>query len=264
VLTVQDSIKKAAKLAAAGMVKWYTGYKPGDVPGNLPDPYYWWECGAMFNALIDYWVYTGDDQYNKIVSDGMQHQIGEYNAFMPQNQSKSLGNDDQGFWGMAALSAAEGNLPDLPKDQPSWLALAQAVFNTQAGRWNEKTCGGGLNWQIFPYNNGYDYKNTITAACFFNIAARLYKYTKDQKYLDWAKKQWDWEERVKLFDKPSGYYFYDGKYEADNCTDRKEPIQWTYNPAVHLAGTAAIWNAVSLPIPFCPDYMYELTKPDRR
>ncbi|CAN9223482.1 unnamed protein product [Alternaria alternata] len=122
-----DSIKNAAKALSTNLRKYYTGDRLGDVPGNLPDPYYWWECGAMFNAFIDYWYYTGDDQYNAITEQALQHQIGDYNAFMPPNQTRTLGNDDQAFWGMAAMSAAENKLPDA-KDGPSWLSLAQATW----------------------------------------------------------------------------------------------------------------------------------------
>lgn len=200
----------------------------------------------MFGGLIDYWYYTGDDQYNNITVQAMQHQIGQYNAFMPNNQSKSLGNDDQAFWGMAALSAAENKLPDLPATGdlagPSWLALAQAVFNTQATRWNDKTCGGGLNWQIYAFNNGYTYRNTISNGCYFNIASRLFKYTGNQTYKNEAIKTWNWESRVGLFDK--NFHFYDGSDELKNCSDINQ-IQWTYNLGVHLAGAAAMWNAVS-------------------
>ncbi|PVH94068.1 glycoside hydrolase family 76 protein [Periconia macrospinosa] len=238
----EDSIKKVASQVAAGMRKVYTGDKPGDVPGNLPDPYYWWECGAMFGALIDYWYYTGDDQYNNITIQAMKHQIGEeIIAFMPQNQTKTLGNDDQAFWGMAAMSAAENKLPDM-KDGPSWLALAQGVYNTQVERWSN-TCGGGLNWQIFKFNQGFTYKNTISNGCFFNIAARLYKYTGNVTYGVEAEKHWDWEVKTKLFEvKDGGYHFYDGADERDNC-QKIEPIQWTYNIGVHLAGATAMWNA---------------------
>jgi mannan endo-1,6-alpha-mannosidase len=104
--------------------------------------------------LIDYWHYTGDTTYNTITSQGIQHQVGADNNFMPANQSKSLGNDDQGFWGMTAMTAAEYNFPNPPSDQPSWLSLAQAVFNTQAPRWDASSCGGGLRWQIFTFNTG--------------------------------------------------------------------------------------------------------------
>jgi mannan endo-1,6-alpha-mannosidase len=42
-----DSIKKAASTVAFDLMSYYTGNRTGDVPGNLPDPYYWWEAGAM-------------------------------------------------------------------------------------------------------------------------------------------------------------------------------------------------------------------------
>ncbi|OAL50121.1 mannan endo-1,6-alpha-mannosidase DCW1 precursor [Pyrenochaeta sp. DS3sAY3a] len=233
------SIKQAAKSLSTNLRQYYTGDRPGDVPGNLPDPYYWWECGAMFNAFIDYWYYTGDDQYNAITTQAMEHQIGDFDAFMPENQTKTLGNDDQAFWGMAAMSAVENKLPDLPDGKPSWLALAQAVFNTQKSRWDTATCGGGLKWQIFVFNRGYDYKNTISNGCFFNIAARLYKYLGNQTYYDWAEKAWEWELSVGLMS--ADYHFFDGTTDKTNCTELQR-IQWTYNAGVHMAGAAAMWN----------------------
>lgn len=31
----------------------------------------------MFGTLLDYWRYTGDDQYNDMMREGMVHQFGE-------------------------------------------------------------------------------------------------------------------------------------------------------------------------------------------
>lgn len=113
----------------------------------------------------------------QVVSQALLFQTGPDNDYMPPNQTKSEGNDDQGFWGMAAMSAAEVKFPNPPDDQPQWLALAQAVFNSQAERWDNTSCGGGLRWQIFTFNNGYNYKNSISGGCFFNVAARLGYYS---------------------------------------------------------------------------------------
>ncbi|KAJ9652308.1 hypothetical protein H2198_008442 [Neophaeococcomyces mojaviensis] len=238
-LTSHDSIISAAKQAAAGMVQYYTGDRPGDVPGNLPAPYYWWEAGAMFGSLIDYWYFTGDDQYNAITMQAMLHQVGPDAAFMPPNQTKTLGNDDQAFWAMAALSAAENRFPNPGESVGvSWLAVAQAVFNLQAARWNMETCGGGLKWQIFAFNNGYDYKNTISNGCFFNMGARLAVYTGNKTYADWADKTWDWSSRI-LFDQ--NYNFYDGSDDKLNCTEL-DHIQWTYNAGTFLVGAANMYN----------------------
>lgn len=111
------------------------------------------------SSLIDYWFYTGDSAHNDLVMQGMLHQVGENRDFLPANQTKSIGNDDQGFWGIAAMLAAERGFPDPPRDQPQWLALAKAVFNDLAGRWDDQTCDGGLRWQVYAFNVGYTYKS---------------------------------------------------------------------------------------------------------
>ncbi|KAI1320315.1 glycosyl hydrolase family 76-domain-containing protein [Xylariaceae sp. FL0255] len=221
----------------ADLMTFYTGNQVGQVPGLLPQPYYWWEAGALMGALIDYWYYTGDTTYNDITTQGMLHQVGPYNDYMPPNQTLTEGNDDQGFWGMAAMSAAEYNFPNPPNNQPQWLALAQAVFNTQAARWDPGHCNGGLRWQIFTWNNGYDYKNSISQACFFNLAARLALYTGNSTYADWAVKTWDWMVNSQLMDK--NYRVYDGAHIEDNCSIIT-PYEFSYNVGAFMLGAAAM------------------------
>lgn len=241
-VTSPDSVKSAASEVAYDMMTFYTGNRTGDVPGNLPAPYYWWEAGAMFGALIDYWYYTGDTTYNDETSQALLFQAGPDADYMPPNQTKTEGNDDQGFWGMAAMSAAETNFQNPPAGEPQWLALAQAVFNLQASRWDNSTCNGGLRWQIFTFNNGYNYKNAISNACFFNIGARLARYTGNDTYAQWAETTWDWIESVGLIDK--NYYIYDGSDDTINCTQINH-IQWTYNAGAFLLGAANMYNYVS-------------------
>ena len=112
-------------------------------------------------TYVDYWHLTGDTSYNEVVTQGMLHQVGEHRDYQPKNHTLTLGNDDQGFWGMSAMLAAENKFPNPPKDQPQWLALAQAVWVTQADpSRHDDECGGGLHWQIPSTNAGYDYKNS--------------------------------------------------------------------------------------------------------
>jgi mannan endo-1,6-alpha-mannosidase len=88
------------------MMSYYTGNVSGqyNIPGLLPGAgavgggYYWWEAGAMFGTMIDYWHITGDPAYNEVVSQALLFQVGPNQDYMPPNQSKSLGNDDQGLW----------------------------------------------------------------------------------------------------------------------------------------------------------------------
>lgn len=156
---------------------------------------------------------------------------------MPPNQTLTEGNDDQGFWAMAAMSAAEYNFENPQKNQPQWLALAQAVFNTQAQRWDTQHCNGGLRWQIFTWNNGFNYKNSISQACFFNIAARLALYTGNSTYADWAVKTWDWMVQVRFIDR--NYRIYDGAHVDNNCTTIT-PYEFSYNVGAFLHGSAAM------------------------
>ncbi|KAG5798180.1 hypothetical protein H9Q69_002789 [Fusarium xylarioides] len=234
------SIKQAASTVAYGLVKYYTGNNTGDTPGNLPDPYYWWTAGGMFGTLIDYWWLTGDESYNKITTQAMLHQVGTNDDYMPDNQTMTEGNDDQGFWAVAAMSAAEHKYPDPPADQPQWLALVQAVFNEYVSRWDTQHCGGGMRWQIFTWNAGYDYKNSISNGCFFNIAARLARYTGNTTYGDWAEKIWDWETKIGLIN--SDYQVRDGVHFVGKCPSSMDTNQWTYNSGVYLYGAAAMYN----------------------
>lgn len=195
----------------------------------------------MFGTFIDYWDMTGDESYNKITAQALLHQAGPDRDYMPTNQTLQMGNDDQGFWTMAAMTAAEKGFPDPPEDEPQWLALAQACFNEWTGRWDEENCGGGLRWQIFPFNEGYDYKNTISNGCFFNVAARLALYTGNETYAEWAEKIYDWQRDTGLIN--DKYEVFDGRHAMDGggCGNI-DKIQWTYNAGIYLHGVSALYN----------------------
>ncbi|RDA90777.1 hypothetical protein CP533_3605 [Ophiocordyceps camponoti-saundersi (nom. inval.)] len=241
-----DAIKQTASTLAWDMLQYYKGNLTGQTPGILPGPppagdYYWWEGGAMWGTLIDYWAWTGDSSYNKEIMDAMQWQVGVNKDYMPHNVTASLGNDDQGFWGMSAMLAAENKFPDPPSDKPQWLALAQAVFNTQASPdRHDQTCGGGLRWQIPFANNGYNYKNSIANGCFFNLGARLARYTNNATYSDWAEKTWDWMEKIGFID-PQTYAIYDGANIGTECRDINK-AQFSYNNGVFAQGAAFMYN----------------------
>ncbi|KAI9870148.1 MAG: hydrolase 76 protein [Pleopsidium flavum] len=238
-LSSTDSIKAAASTVASGMMKYYHGNDPGQTPGLLVQPYYWWEAGAMFGQMIEYWFYTGDSQWNEVVTEGLLAQVGPNNNYMPPNQTKTEGNDDQAFWAFATMSAAELNFPNPPPNQPSWLSLSEAVFNLQAERWDTSSCGGGLRWQIYNFNRGYDYKNSISNGGFFQLAARLARYTSNGTYAEWADKTWDWFASTPLLSRD--WQINDGSATAKNCTDASQ-LQWTYNYGTFLMGAANMYN----------------------
>ncbi|RDA87882.1 hypothetical protein CP532_1665 [Ophiocordyceps camponoti-leonardi (nom. inval.)] len=247
-----DAIKSSASTLAWDMLQYYKGNQSGATPGILPGPppagdYYWWEAGAMWGTLMDYWAWTGDSTYNDLVSSSMLFQSGDNHDYQPPNVTLSLGNDDQAFWGMSAMLAAELKFPDPPPDKPQWLALAQAVFNTQAHPdRHDEHCGGGLHWQIPSTNRGYNYKNSIANGCFFNIAARLYRFTGDESYAVWATRTWDWMEQVGFLNKET-YAIYDGAHVETQCTDLNR-AEFSYNNGVFAQGAAFMYNATEDPI----------------
>lgn len=99
-----------------------------------------------------------------------------------------------------------------------------------------------LRWQVYPYLTGYNYKNSIANGCFFNIAARLARYTDNSTYYDHAVTTWDWIRSVGFID--ANYNVYDGGHIEYNCTDINK-VQFSYNIAVWLLGAANMYNYVS-------------------
>ena len=254
-LSSPSSIKSATSSIADNMMTYYTGNQPGQVPGLLPgslacDPnnpqiYCWWEAGAMWGALINYWQYTNDSTYNSLISQALQFQRGPANNFNPPNQTKSMGIDDQVFWAFSAMDAVEANFPEAGGDNPSWLALAQAVFNFESAYWDAATCGGGFRWQVYSFNAGYQLKNSISNGGNFQLAARLAYVTGNQSYADWATKVWDWMEASPLMETQGDtLYIWDNTDTTNNCTTVQHFV-WSYNYGTMLMGAAYMYNATN-------------------
>ncbi|ORY59567.1 glycoside hydrolase, partial [Pseudomassariella vexata] len=242
------SIKQAASQVAEDLLTFYHGDEPGNVPGILPGPppdgpYYWWIGGALWGTLLDYRLYTGDTKYDDIIMEAMTHQVGDDKDFMPLNWTASMGNDDQAFWAFAALIAVESRFTNPPEDSGlDWLALAQAVFNEQTlpeRRVATENCKDGLRWQVFSFNTGWDYVNTIANAAYFNIGARLARYTDNGTYAEVAGDTWDWLTSHGYIDDQGNVY--DGAHEPKDCRDINQ-FQFSYNAAVLIQGAAFLYN----------------------
>ncbi|ODV91263.1 glycoside hydrolase family 76 protein [Tortispora caseinolytica NRRL Y-17796] len=242
------SIRNTSSAIASSIMAFYPPYKGIDAAiGVFPRPHYWWQAGAVWGAIIDYWAFVGDDRYNELISEALLSQTGPYNNYMPPAMFAELGNDDQAFWGFAVLEAAERKFPDPPSSGPQWLELGQAVFNTMAVEWDDATCSGGIRWQKFAFNNGYSYKNTVSNGGFFLIGARLARYTKNETYAEWATKTWDWTARVGLLDSNT-YAVYDGLHIGNGNCDSFDYLQWTYNIGSYMAGAAYMYSFTTLPV----------------
>ncbi|KAI2786975.1 Mannan endo-1,6-alpha-mannosidase DCW1 [Penicillium oxalicum] len=233
----EQSLKEAASTTAYAMMTYYHGNETGQIPGAFPSK--WWEGSALFLALLQYWHFTGDATYNGELRVGLEWQSGKNGDYMPSNYSSYLGNDDQMFWGLAAMTAAELRFEDVSGGF-SWLSLAQGVFNTQIKRWDTSTCNGGMRWQIWPYQSGYTLKNSIANGGLFQLAARLARYTHDATYATWAKRIWDWSLSSPLLNN-STWNVADSTNMENNCATQGN-TQWSYNYGTYMMGAAYMYN----------------------
>lgn len=235
------TIKEATSLIAGGLLDYYQGNKYGGTVGMFTWPYYWWEAGGAWGSMIDYTYYMENDTYVDLIKEALTYQVGNDYNYIPLNQSTTEGNDDQAFWGIAVMAAAEKNFSNPEQPELNWLALAQAVFNTMSSRWDVGECNGGLRWQIFQWNSGYDYKNSVSNGALFHIGARLARYTGNDSYVEWCEKVFDWMYGVGLLTEGDHWFVYDGTKVDNNCSNITK-YQWTYNQGLLLSGCAYLYN----------------------
>ncbi|KAB5571968.1 glycoside hydrolase family 76 protein [Coniochaeta sp. 2T2.1] len=239
-LDIRDasSIKGVARTIAADTMSYYPGTE--QVFADLPQPYYWWECGALIGAMLDYSHYTQDPTYDRKLATALLAQAGPKFDYMLPKHFGDEGNDDQAFWGFAVMSAAERNFPQPDASVPSWLEMSQNLWNSLSSRWDTSACGGGLFWQIFPSNpNGMDYKNSVSNGGLFQLSARLARATGNQTYVDWARKVWDWTAGVGMIDRD--FNVLDGAGASENCSVING-VSFSYSTGIYLYGAAVLAN----------------------
>ncbi|KAK6515831.1 hydrolase 76 protein, variant 2 [Arthrobotrys megalospora] len=184
---------------------------------------------------------TGDDTYNDNVTVGWLKGVGPGLDLLPQEHSFDIGNDDQGFWSIMSMDAVERVFPETEAQKQigaGFLEITQTVHNTQADRWDNETCGGGLRWQIVTVKNGYNYKNTISNGLYFQQSARLARYTGNKTYAEAAEMSYEWMRKTKLIQ--DDFWINDGA-DIPDCKAITSK-RWTYNYGTILAGCAAMYN----------------------
>ncbi|KAK0247505.1 i-AAA protease yme1 [Friedmanniomyces endolithicus] len=206
------SIRDASAMLAYDLMSYYQNNQSSTAVtaiGTLPAPLYWWEAGAVWGGMIDYWAYTNDTSYVHTVQQALLAQVGPKDDYMMPAYYPSLGNDDQTFWAIAALSAAEYG------------------FHAPSG-------SSSTVWLDFRKRS-----STRNSLGFFQIAARLAHYTGNETYVTWAEKTWDWMSAVGLINQ--NYNVYDGTDDTLNCS-KLDHTMWSYNPSMLLYGTAMLYN----------------------
>ncbi|KAJ6164764.1 hypothetical protein N7470_003436 [Penicillium chermesinum] len=241
-----NSIKQAASSATWDMMTYYHGNETGAIPGYFHS---WWEGAALFLALLNYWHTTGDTTYNKELTIGLQWQDQGSGKYMPANWSTGIGNDDQMFWGIAAMTAAEYKFPNPPTGD-TWLTLAEGVFYDQSSDngqgWDTTICEGGLRWQKFIAQSGYVMKNAVSNGGFMMLAARLAYYNQKDSFAAWAEKTWDWATTAGMIvNTTATWSIWDSLSKGTggivpDCTGPGH-TQWTYNYGTFITGCAYMY-----------------------
>lgn len=189
------------------------------------------------DALLTYTSTTGDSQYATLLSNTLITEATGTNDFMTVH---ATGNDDQAWWALAALTAAETDF--VPTGPVSWATLAQNVFQEQTTRWDKDKCNGGMKWKILQGDgtDGWHYKSSIANGLFFQMAARLALLTSSADIRAWAEKSYDWTVSVGLISPE--FDVYDGTDDAkgeNGCVDVNHNM-WSYNVGVFMYGSAVM------------------------
>ncbi|KAF1364274.1 glycoside hydrolase, partial [Lizonia empirigonia] len=203
------------------------------------EPIWWWQSGSAADALLTYTYTTGDSQYATLLSNTLITEATGTNDFMTVH---ATGNDDQAWWALAALTAAETNLA--PTGPLPWATLAQNVFQKQTTRWDKDKCNGGMKWKILEGDgtDGWHYKSAIANGLFFQMAARLALLTSSADIKAWAEKSYNWTVSVGLISPE--FDVYDGTDDAkgeNGCVDVNHNM-WSYNVGVFMYGSAVMAN----------------------
>jgi mannan endo-1,6-alpha-mannosidase len=217
----------------------YPNTVSGSSVGLFNSSYTWWEDGAIWGGLVDYWTWTGDAQYNGLVQTAILAQAGTNGYFLPTSQQGTEANSDQSVW---ALTAMEANDKALPGGR--WLDMAKSVFDQQVIRWDNYTCAGGLHSKIDSNASGFTYKDSFSTGTFFQLAARLALRTQNSTYTQWAIKAYDWATAAGLVNEQAWTVF-DGTDSSTNCSS-VTPKQWSVNAGAFVYGSAVMYNLVCM------------------
>ncbi|KAF9268674.1 Six-hairpin glycosidase [Marasmius fiardii PR-910] len=188
-----------------------------------------WTDANTLEDLHNLMLATGTDDFSSVADNSF---IGR-NANNPStNWNSVLGgsNDDAGWivlslWKMADYKASRG------QSNTAFLNAASKVYDIIEGQW-DNVCGGGVWW-----STAHTYKNAITNELFLLLSAQGFRRGFGQKYLDNAKKTWDWLRNSGM--RNGDNLWNDGLTQDGTCRNNGQTT-WTYNQGVIASGLAEL------------------------
>jgi len=169
-------------------------------------------------VVIDAYIRTGNSKYSQLFGEWYEG-IKSQNNYQHNTGYRNYYYDDSEWIALTML-----RLYDVTKDE-KYLNTAKDLWEWIKTGWNDLG-GGGIAWE----NRSHLYsKNACSNGPAAILAARLYRITKDESDLEWAKKIYDWE-KAHLFNPATGAV-YDN---LDTRTDQCNTVTFSYNQGTFL------------------------------
>ncbi len=194
----------------------------------------WWWTANDLTALADYGRLSGTTSFASLIATTYSKAGLEGPSEANIGPFLDTWNDDDGWWGLAWVSAYRYVSPLNPVQADHYLQLAENIFAYMASQWNTTSCGGGL-WQ----NQKTDHtKDAIANELFLSLAAQLYQVTGTSSYLTWAQREWTWFEGSGLI---GSNHLVDDHLTNPGCAPQGTQY-WTYNQGVILGGLTDLYQ----------------------
>lgn len=182
---------------------------------------YWWAAHGVDNYV---------DLYNRThLSEKVTKITQLVNGTRLRNGNTLINHfyDDMEWMALALLRACDANA----NLNHQYLTQVKTLFNDIVGGWSDVD-GGGIHWNKNKTGDG-KYKTSCSNGPAMILAARLYQHTQDEKYLDWAKRIYEYMYSHNRF--PDGVI-------KDNATNEDHEVTFSYNQGTWVGGLLELYK----------------------
>jgi len=215
-----------AQSAVDALQQWYTSQN------GLYWTTGWWNSGNALTTLANFSRVTHSTKYLPVFANTLHAAQTGHQGF-PGFINDYY--DDEGWWALAWI-----DVYDLTGEE-RYLKTAASIFADMQTGWDTTTCGGGVWW-----NKKSKGKNAIENELFLAVAASLANRAASpeerQRYLAWARKEWNWFRDSGMINQD--HLINDGLNESNpsHCTNNGGNT-WTYNQGVILGALVELDKA---------------------
>jgi predicted alpha-1,6-mannanase (GH76 family) len=198
----------------------------------------WWNSANLLTCVVRYAELSKDTSLHAVIDDIFEksktvHQVAsDKNTPVISTHYINDFYDDEAWWALAWIEAYKVT------GKQKYLDMAESIFKDLTTGWSD-LFGGGSFWK----KNPLQYKNAIANNLFGLTAARLYKETQKENYLEWLTQEIEWMSTTGMINADT-YYVEDG-LKDDGTPNRGQ--HYTYNQGVALAVLTEAFNITGNP-----------------